>query len=418
MKLITFSLLAFFAAAGAQASTCAIETIGGECHTLSLPKYYDLSNFQNPKFVGFVQVRYQYFPATNGEKHQPVVIRLSARPIKFSEAAVDDLQALADVRKTHAVVIYDERSEADLHMPPGPADFHHNLVNVRAKDTEHLVSIIRMRSDVDTANVVLYSENNNNPGSLLFAHKQKSNVTVVLSTESEFGDLDGEDIKVSKNTDDESEFEKSASDPMEKMNRLFFDFNMWLDANGMSHVVKFYKFVTPEAVQKGIKNFSDNLTKPITFYNQILQAELLEAAKTLSRFVIDTVVGVAGFFNISEDVLGKQIREDFGQTLGVWGVGEGFYLVLPFLGPSGGRDFTGYVVDNAVVSPMRFVPYLNSLPSTLSRSFVEQLVNYRGDEIDFVRKGSVDFYKRVRHLYRKQRALDIKETKTKKLEVK
>lgn len=409
-----------------QQGDCAATSIGGECHTLSLPRYYNHIDSDKPVEMGLYHINYHIYPSVSGLGKAPAIIRVSSKPISYDRIAADDLTALATIRKTHTVILYNQRNSNQLHAPhESYSDIQHlSLPFLQAKDTSLLIEELKQRSDIDSNKLVLFADSDVDPGAIIFAQTKNNEVPVVISeptiinaqADGEFGDLseDGPLPGVKSKTENESDSDTKdkGSDPLEGMNRIFFRFNMWLDEHAMKPLVKGYKYITPETIQKGLANFINNLTKPTTFINQILQLEPIEAIKTASRFVIDSTAGMAGFINVSEKVLGKQIREDFGQTLGVWGLGEGFYVVLPMIGPSGGRDFVGFVVDNFVFKPISYVPYLGTTPSSLARGLVQQIAEYQGDQIDFIRKSSVDFYAQVRRLYRKQRQIDIETKKT------
>jgi phospholipid-binding lipoprotein MlaA len=135
-------------------------------------------------------------------------------------------------------------------------------------------------------------------------------------------------------------------DPLEPFNRSVFVFNKYVDMLLIKPVAKGYKWVLPSPVRTGVYNFLNNLSSPVSFINELLQGDLAGADIVLRRFVVNTILGVGGVMDAAEmHGLGPIPREDFGQTLGVWGVGAGPYLVLPIIGPSNARDLTGRVVD-------------------------------------------------------------------------
>jgi phospholipid-binding lipoprotein MlaA len=135
-------------------------------------------------------------------------------------------------------------------------------------------------------------------------------------------------------------------DPLEPFNRSVFVFNKYVDMLLIKPVAKGYKWALPSPVRTGIYNFLTHLSSPVSFINELLQGDLAGADIVLRRFVVNSILGVGGLMDAAEmHGLGPIAREDFGQTLGVWGVGSGPYLVLPILGPSNARDLTGRVVD-------------------------------------------------------------------------
>lgn len=138
------------------------------------------------------------------------------------------------------------------------------------------------------------------------------------------------------------------SDPFEGFNRRMYYFNAKADEYILLPVVSGYKAVTPDFVESGISNFFKNLGEIPTFVNSLLQLKLDVAAETLGRFAVNSTVGVAGLFDVATPIGLNEQNEDFGQTLGYWGVNPGPYLVLPFLGPSSLRDATGLALDSGI----------------------------------------------------------------------
>ena len=139
-----------------------------------------------------------------------------------------------------------------------------------------------------------------------------------------------------------------ANDPMEGYNRSMYKFNYNFDKYFFIPVVDTYEFILPTVAQTGVTNFFNNINEGRTFYNSLLQAKGKKAAITLGRFVTNSTLGLAGLFDPASNMGMKRQTEDFGQTLGVWGVGHGPYFVLPVLGPGTTRSATGFVVDTAV----------------------------------------------------------------------
>ena len=135
------------------------------------------------------------------------------------------------------------------------------------------------------------------------------------------------------------------NDPLEPINRVIFEFNEVIDDNILEPVAKGYKYVTPDPVEKGISNFFSNLGEINTIANDLLQLKFQQAAKDSLRFALNSTIGVLGIFDVATPLGLSKNREDFGQTLGFWGVPKGPYLVLPFLGPSSFRDAPGSFVD-------------------------------------------------------------------------
>ena len=134
-------------------------------------------------------------------------------------------------------------------------------------------------------------------------------------------------------------------DPFESFNRSMYAFNDTIDTYVMKPVAKGYQAVTPDPVDKGITNFFSNINDIFVIINDLLQLKLGQAASDTSRFFINSTLGLLGFIDVATDFGLPKHEEDFGQTMGYWGVESGPYLVLPFFGPSSVRDGAGFVVD-------------------------------------------------------------------------
>ncbi|MFO1424712.1 MAG: VacJ family lipoprotein [Candidatus Competibacteraceae bacterium] len=141
------------------------------------------------------------------------------------------------------------------------------------------------------------------------------------------------------------------ADPLESYNRAMFAFNDAVDKALFKPVAKVYRRVLPEPVTTSIGNFFSNLNDVVVLVNDLLQFKLHLAAMDSSRIVFNTTFGVAGLFDVASRMELPKHNEDFGQTLGVWGFGEGPYLVLPLLGPSTARDTVG-LVGNFFTNPI------------------------------------------------------------------
>lgn len=140
--------------------------------------------------------------------------------------------------------------------------------------------------------------------------------------------------------------ERSENDPWERYNRAVFAFNDSVDKAVLRPVAKGYRAVTPDPVEHAVSNFFDNLTYPLVILNQFLQGDFGDGARDTGRFLFNTVYGLGGIFDPATTIGLEQNNEDFGQTLAVWGVPDGPYFVLPFLGPSTVRDTAGTWVDS------------------------------------------------------------------------
>ena len=137
----------------------------------------------------------------------------------------------------------------------------------------------------------------------------------------------------------------SDDDPLEPMNRAIFEFNEIVDDNVLKPIAKGYKYVTPDPVEVGISNFFSNLGEIGTITNDLLQLKFAQAGRDTMRFFLNSTLGIFGIFDVATPLGLSKNQEDFGQTLGFWGVPDGPYLVLPFLGPSSFRDGPSMIVD-------------------------------------------------------------------------
>ena len=197
------------------------------------------------------------------------------------------------------------------------------------------------------------------------------------------------------------------NDPLEPFNRKIFWFNDRVDSYVLEPAAKGWNFVVPGVLQTCLSNFFYNLRFPIETVNDLLQGKVQHAASDVGRFLVNTTVGVAGFFDPASSVGLELHWEDFGQTLGWWGVGTGPYLVLPILGPSNVRDGGGLIFDTAA----SITPFFVSSYYLLAARSVE-LVNTRAiyaDTIDKARETSFDYYTFVRNAFLQRRAALIRD---------
>lgn len=147
------------------------------------------------------------------------------------------------------------------------------------------------------------------------------------------------------------EREQTPEDPWEGFNRKVHAFNMALDSAVMKPATRGYQTVTPDFMEKGVSNFFSNLGDIGNSVNNLLQGKFYDSGSDALRFAMNSTLGVAGLFDVASKTGLIKHEEDFGQTLGVWGVSEGPYLVLPFLGPSTARATMGLGVDYYTFPP-------------------------------------------------------------------
>lgn len=196
-----------------------------------------------------------------------------------------------------------------------------------------------------------------------------------------------------------------ANDPMEPANRYFFEVNQGLDELLVKPFAGYYNIALPDPAKDGVRNFLRNLHAPVILLNDLFQGEGGRAGTTAARFLINTTLGVGGILDAASWFGLNYHDEDFGQTLAVWGSGEGIYLHLPLLGPSNPRDASGKLVDY-VLDPLTWVGYVYNVSWINTTRFMVEGIDTRARNLETIaelQKGSVDFYATIRSLYRQHR---------------
>jgi phospholipid-binding lipoprotein MlaA len=217
---------------------------------------------------------------------------------------------------------------------------------------------------------------------------------------------------------------KPIKDCFETLNRATFSFNQGLDKAVFKPIAKGYNTLPP-SIRKGTGNVINNLSNLITIPNNILQGDLKVAAINTGRLVINSTIGLLGIIDVANDIgFPKYEKEDYGQTLGRWGVGPGCYIVLPVLGPSTIRDAAG-----SFVNVMGGDPWYNASINGNNEYLSENLfmaskilggVEFRANNIDSfdnLEKNSIDFYASLKSLYLQDRELKIKNIKRGNIQV-
>ena len=229
---------------------------------------------------------------------------------------------------------------------------------------------------------------------------------------------------VSAGTDGENSISKKnkpVKDCFEGLNRTTFSMNQGLDKAIFKPIAKTYRTL-PSEIRVGANNVLENLSSLVTIPNNILQGEFKTAGVNTGRFIINTTAGILGIINVAEKIGFSEYRkEDYGQTLGVWGVGAGCYLVLPILGPSTIRDTTGSFVNALGGDPYYNASvggnnnYLNDSDYLLTKFLTG--VDFRAknlETLDNLESNSMDFYASVRSLYLQDRKQKIKNSNSNK----
>ncbi len=220
----------------------------------------------------------------------------------------------------------------------------------------------------------------------------------------------------------DSEFEATDAtnqaeiDPLSGYNRVMTNFNDFFYTNLLNPTARAYKAVVPKPARKGIDNIFNNLAYPLRLLNNLLQFKFKYSFIETQRFLINSTIGLAGLVDVANDKFNiKQHQEDFGQTLGHYGVGGGFHIVLPLLGPSNLRDSVGLVVDG-LVSPMTYIQsrgynLFNNNSEAISAKTV-QIINYNSlhiGEYEKLKKDAIDLYPFLKNIYEQRRKKQISE---------
>ncbi|HLY54073.1 MAG TPA: VacJ family lipoprotein [Stellaceae bacterium] len=199
------------------------------------------------------------------------------------------------------------------------------------------------------------------------------------------------------------------NDPFESVNRKVWAFDMELDRYFLKPVAEGYRAVMPDIAQTGISNVLSNIKSPIVFANDLLQGNITRAGETLERLTLNTLLGAGGLIDVAGNHGLRGHEADFGQTLGVWGIDSGPYLVLPLLGPSNPRDGIGYGVDS-LIDPFSIKMRAANIDQGNYIRWGVSVVSDRTatiDQLDEVKKESLDFYAAIRSLYQQQRAAAV-----------
>ncbi len=194
-------------------------------------------------------------------------------------------------------------------------------------------------------------------------------------------------------------------DPYEKYNRTMFAFNRHVDDLVINPFIEGYRYVAPSPVRTGIRNFLRNIKSPVLFANELLQGDLDGAKNCFLRAAINSTVGIGGLIDLAGYNGIEYEVEDFGQTLAVWGVGDGPYVVVPFLGPSSLRDYSGYFVDG-YADPLRWYLFNTHNVGTYYTKATAEYLDMRESIYDTLKdteENSFDYYAATRSIYYQSR---------------
>jgi phospholipid-binding lipoprotein MlaA len=197
----------------------------------------------------------------------------------------------------------------------------------------------------------------------------------------------------------------AVSDPLEPLNRATFALNGALDKVLFNPITKAYRFIVPEFGRTAIHNVLDNLKSPVYLANELLQGNVKDAGVVVRRFATNTIVGVGGLIDVAEKHGITYQPEDFGQTLAVWGVGAGPYIVWPILGPSTVRDSAGFVADMGM-DPINWYAMntdRDAIRYTRTGLTVLDVKDRTMDSVEDLRKNSGDPYTALKSVYTQRR---------------
>jgi phospholipid-binding lipoprotein MlaA len=200
-----------------------------------------------------------------------------------------------------------------------------------------------------------------------------------------------------------------SSDPLEGYNRGMFAVNRGIDTVLLRPLAKGYHYITPDPIRARIGNVSDNLYEPVSMINAFLQGDFTQGMTNFWRFLINSTIGLGGMHDVAATAGLAPRQEDFGQTLAVWGLGSGPYIVLPLLGPSNLRDTTGRVGD-WFLDPVNYALRQDGTDWTLYGVRAGQALITRErylDAIDDIYATSLDPYASFKSIYEQRRASEI-----------
>ena len=201
-----------------------------------------------------------------------------------------------------------------------------------------------------------------------------------------------------------SSYAFAETDPLKDLNQKTHDLNQTLDLQVASPVARFYKRITPDFIEMGVTNFIQNVEDLSIGVNNILQGKIKCGFSDLGRFTINSTIGIAGFLDIASDMGLEKHDEDFGQTLAVWGVPDGPYLVLPGLGPSTMRDTLAMIPD-AFLTPLWLIDHDRTSYSLTAIDLIDTRARYLGLESVVIG----DEYLFYRDAYLQSRQFEIKD---------
>jgi phospholipid-binding lipoprotein MlaA len=219
---------------------------------------------------------------------------------------------------------------------------------------------------------------------------------------------ESDSVNTSSRDFETTNLEDEIYDPFEPINRAIFSFNNVADKIILEPVSKGYRTL-PAPVQSGIGNFISNLKLPLIIVNQLLQGQGKNAAESTGRLVINSTAGLLGLIDVANKMGLEHKEEDFGQTLASWGIGDGFYIVLPIFGPSNLRDTAGKIITYGTDPANAYAVNEGEtwfLPVRTATNAIDQRAKII-DEVNALRNNSLDYYATVRSSYYQNRKAAI-----------
>ena len=198
-------------------------------------------------------------------------------------------------------------------------------------------------------------------------------------------------------------------DPLQPMNKAFFDLNLGLDECLLEPLTLGYEAITPPIVQQGVHNFLMNLSSPRIFLSCVLQGRGEDAATALGRLLLNSTFGFLGLIDVASEVGLKPVEGDFGRTLQAWGMESGPYLVLPAIGPTTFRDGFGLLIDT-LIDPFNLVMLHNKKPELMYARWGADLIDFRlqhGKTYEKLKETSLDLYSTIQSIYAQKRGIGV-----------
>jgi phospholipid-binding lipoprotein MlaA len=250
-------------------------------------------------------------------------------------------------------------------------------------------------------------------------HQQvKTEVTTSTTLQSDIPDKQASEDQIEGFEEEFSEQETNNTiDPLSGYNRVMTSFNDKVMTYLINPIAEAYAYVMPQPIRIGVSNVIDNIRFPVRFANNLLQLKFKNSADELGRFVVNSTIGLGGLMDPATNHMDIPAHdEDFGQTLGHYGIGSGFHVVLPFFGPSNVRDIAGLTID-AYVSPIVYMKNLEKykIPNNMDQTigiFTVDLINKTSlhlGEYESIKKDAIDLYPFFRDTYEQKRNSDIAE---------